>query len=720
MDNAETPPHAEDAWGGFFPVLQTYVKAGGPRRISGLAHLSYLIGRDGDAMGDWERDAEGALALLSRVPEKRKPLLLEHLKDCFIHGQEARWVDRATPPQMARDFANGLALAAVHRLKRAPLAAHDDAIALTAERVARDLPVSPSAAARAATDAFARQGIIGSDDVASNAMIAARSGWRARGGFAAEQRETEAEVLAGTFESVGEAVSALAAALAERHLLDAALAANRAVEVAANTGLAVENGHTEQAMAAARAAGEARRKRWADEEQPDEPYPCTKPPKWWDELCNGGVPDRFNLESEPGLIGDLARWSIAYAFRPVPEFAPLVALATLAPVFSRRFATPTGAGLNLYLVGLAETGGGKEAVLGAPSALLDAAKLGFLIGAGDFTSDSAIELALRARPNFIAPIDEVSELIGSTQHRNAAAHSRTLRKAMLELYSKSRPDARWSGKQKVDADHADKAAEPIYSPHLSLLGCATVTGFFESLTEGNLSGGFVNRWIVVRGGRPGGINADHARLKVPEALSGALAAAYADTMDGNLSDGAARDPFRRPGMRFVPWGEGGEEAWRDVLLIQCEAVDAGRADFVGRAAENCLKVATLRALARDGKNAAVLDRDVLWAWDIVRASISTVEAGARENMAGSDFEMLVKTMEKHITEAGPHGVAWSKLLEKRGIAKHTKQMLEGARERLEHRGVIYKPTVGTGPTGGRPGLRVVATQFTADPKWQET
>jgi Arc/MetJ-type ribon-helix-helix transcriptional regulator len=696
---------------GFFPVLQTFTKsANACRKLSGLVALSFAIGRDGDCSSAWGRDLDLALDELPWVSERRRPALVEHLKDRFNYGQEAHWVDNASPPEMARDFANGLALASAHRLKRAPAGEQDAAIAEVAERVARDLPVSPAAAARAVVDAFARHGIPGTEAAACEAMIAARLGWQARGGFGAEMRETEEEILSGEFASASDAVNALTAALVERHHEEVGVAVELALTAAEQHGLEVTEDHAEAAMAAGHAAVTAWQNRWTEDA---DDYPSAKPPAWWDEFCNGGIPDRFELNREPGLLGDLARFSVDYAFRPVQEFAVLVALATLAPVFSRRHFTPTGAGLNLYLAGLAETGGGKEAVLSAPAALLSAAKLDFLIGAGDFTSDSAIELALRSRPNFIALIDEVSELIGSTQHRNAAPHSRTLRKAMLELYSKGRPDARWSGKQKVDVDHADKAAQPIYSPHLSLLGCATTTGFFESLTEGNLTGGFVNRWIVVRGGKPGAFNADPARLKVPESLSNALTAAYAGTTEGNLNDAAARDPFRKPSMRFVPWGDGGEEAWNAVLLSQCEAVDAGRADFVGRAAENCLKVATIRALARDGATAAVTDRDVLWAWEIVRASVDIVEAGARDNMAGSEFEMLCKTMEREIVGAGPDGIAYSRLIEKRGIAKHTKPMLDGAIERLVQRGMIYRPTIGAGSKGGRPGLRVTATQFTA-------
>lgn len=421
-------------------------------------------------------------------------------------------------------------------------------------------------------------------------------------------------------------------------------------------------------------------------------------------------PAAFDLAHEPGLLGDTARWSVQYAFRPVLEFAAFSALATLAPIYGRRFVTPTNAGLNLYLIALAQTGTGKEALLGAPVAALSAAKLDFLIGAGDFSSDSAIELALRMRPNFLAPIDEIGEFIGAAQHRNAAAYSRTIRKSLLELFSKSRPDARWTGKQKVEVDRADKASEPIYSPHLSILGCATVDGFFAALTEANLSDGLINRFVVVQGGRPGAHNLDPARSIVPAELAKRLADAYAMTSGGNLEPSKAREASARPNMRVVPWGDGGEAAWLEILHWQIAAEDEGRGGIVSRAAENCLKIATIRALSLHGLEAAVTAADVAFGWSMVRASIDVVEAGARDNMAGSDFEQLVKLMERAVVDAGPDGIAWSKLLERRGIAKHTKSMVDGARERLEDRGVIYR-AIGTGPNGGRPGMRVTARRF---------
>ncbi len=419
----------------------------------------------------------------------------------------------------------------------------------------------------------------------------------------------------------------------------------------------------------------------------------------------------FDLATEPGLLGDLARWSLAYAFRPIAEFAQLSALAVLAPLFARRFATPTGLGLNLYLVGLATTGSGKEALIGAPPAALDAAGLGFLIGPGDFTSDSAIEVALRARPNFLAPIDEVGEFVGAAQHRNAAGFSRTIRKSLLELHSKSRPDGRWTGKQKADATH-DKAADPLYSPSLSILVASTGSGFFESLTESNISDGFINRLVVVQGGRAGELNLDHTRTKVPPALSKALTSAYDLSSAGNLAPSTARDALSPPKMRHVPWAhDGAEEAWMAIWDWQRLAEDAGRAGITGRAAANVLVVATLRALARDPESPGVALGDINWAWEFIQASIDTIERGARENMSGSEFEQLVKAIEAAVIKAGADGLPRSVLLRKRGVARHTPQMVDAAIKRLEDTETVYRDL--GGPKGGRPANRITATCFQA-------
>lgn len=415
----------------------------------------------------------------------------------------------------------------------------------------------------------------------------------------------------------------------------------------------------------------------------------------------------FDLTTEPGLLGDIARWSQTYAYRPVEEFALPAALATLSALFGRHWATPTGLGLNLYLVGLGDTTGGKDALLSAPRALLDKAGFGRLVGKGDFASDSAIEKELRLRPAQLMPLDEFGKLAQAMMGRQAPPHAKLAAKALLEIHPRSTPNSVWTGKARA-GDVED--LPPIHSPTLSLLGVSTVVGFFDGISEATLDDGFLNRLTVIRGGKAGQRQRDPARLMPPPELVEAIRTARAPT-GGNLASVVVDDGTTRPAIRFARWADDSAiaalesiESWED------DARDSGRSGVAGRAAEQVQKISTLRALARNPADPAVTAADVQWAWAFVRTSIDTIEIGAREMMAGSDFEALVQAIERAVVEAGPEGIAWSKMLERKGVGKHLPQMIDAAVKRLIEREIIYSGIM-NGPKGGRPGRKLQARCF---------
>jgi len=392
----------------------------------------------------------------------------------------------------------------------------------------------------------------------------------------------------------------------------------------------------------------------------------------------------FDLDNEPGLLGDIARWSQVFAFRPVREFAQPAALATLSALFGRRWATPTGLGLNLYQVAIAETGGGKDALLGAPRALLSAAGFRHLLGPGDFSSDAAIEKSLRVRPAQLMPLDEFGKLAQAMQGRNAPAFAKLAAKALLEIYPRSAPNSEWTGKARASDEH-DCAADPIHSPTLSLLGVSTPEGFFEGMTQENLNDGFLNRLTVIRAGRAGERQRDPSRLTPPPALLDALRAAFeASQPEGNLAGAAARDASMIPHVQFARWAD--DDALRAIEAVEAwedDASDAGRRGVAGRAAEQVQKIATLRALSRRPADPAIGADDIRWAFAMVEASIAEIERGARENMAGSDFEALVNAVERAVITAGDEGIAWSHLVQRKGVSKADDRLLEAAVKRLE-------------------------------------
>jgi len=409
-------------------------------------------------------------------------------------------------------------------------------------------------------------------------------------------------------------------------------------------------------------------------------------------------PIAFDLDHEPGLLGDIARWSQTFAFRPVREFAQPAALAVLSALFGRRWATPTGLGLNLYQVAIAETGGGKDALVGSPRALLSAAGFRHLLGPGDFSSDAAIEKSLRARPAQLMPLDEFGKLAQAMMGRNAPSFAKLAAKALLEIYPRSQPGSEWTGKARASDEH-DAAADPIHSPTLSLLGVSTPEGFFEGMCQATLDDGFLNRLTVIRAGQAGDRQRDPARLTPPPPLIEALRAAYeASGPAGNLAGAAARNASAVPHIRFAQWADEGAvaaieavEAWED------NATDSGRRGVAGRAAEQTQKIATLRALAREPGAPRVTAEDVRWAFTMVESSIEAIDAGAREMMAGSEFEALCQAIERAVVVAGEAGLAWSHLVRAKGVSRADDRMVDAAVKRLETAERVWR----IGPGGRR-------------------
>jgi len=204
------------------------------------------------------------------------------------------------------------------------------------------------------------------------------------------------------------------------------------------------------------------------------------------------------------------------------------------------------------------------------------------------------------------------------------------------------------------------------------------------MSQQSLDDGFLNRLTLVRAGKAGPRQHNPARLAPPPTLIAALVDAYEVSQpSGDLAGGAARIAGAAPRIQFATWADVDAqaaivrvEAWED------EAADVGRRGVAGRAAEQTQKIATLRALSRCPSAPTVTAEDVDWAFEMVRSSIETIEAGARDMMAGSDFEALVNAVERAICVAGEKGLPRSHLVRAKGVSKADDRLVDAAIKRL--------------------------------------
>lgn len=402
-----------------------------------------------------------------------------------------------------------------------------------------------------------------------------------------------------------------------------------------------------------------------------------------------GAVEPFLPSNAGGLLDAVSRWTLETGRRPVPEFAMMSAIAFAAGLYGRRFVGPTGVGLNLYLVGIGASALGKGHPLKALRTLANDCGLLHMVAAGVPTSDSAIERILRKLPSQVLPLDEFGLLMQSTNGRNSSSWTATVRRALLELYSLSTD--MWMGKQ--FSDPLRPAPTPLHCPTLTLMAVTTPTTFYDGLSESNLKDGFLNRLTVIHATEMPERREAPAIMNAPPSLIAAVKAAIENAKPVGFAGAAYRDPEQRPKMASIGWASSdAERRWLEIEDWQIGQIEemCGNEGIVGRVAEQTQKLATLRALSRDGRSASVTVDDVEWGYAVVQRSVDCLEKGIAKHMSRGEFDAVVKSILSALRKADGAGLSMGTLLRQRGVSKSDRQIVEGALIWLVETGEVVK------------------------------
>jgi hypothetical protein len=402
---------------------------------------------------------------------------------------------------------------------------------------------------------------------------------------------------------------------------------------------------------------------------------------WFENLAEV---DPFNIADEKGLLGNIARWVYAASWLPVPEFATLSSIAACSVIFGRRFVTPTGLGLNLYIVGIAPSGAGKDDPVTAPQELFTECGLLHLVGPSDVTSDGAIETAIRRNPCHLMAMDEIGYFLQGVTATRAAGHEKKVRKVLLEIYAKSRIGKSWNGKTYSDPTGSEKKKEPVRNPTVTVFGVSVAESFYAGLAADNLTDGVLARLLIIEADSPRMRNPDY-QPEVPECLieSVKYAASAAVGAFGKIEHVDCMVATQRPNLRPVPWTVKAEKVWGAIQQRQIELL-ADNPSFNGiinRAAGHTLVLATIRALGENPDAPIVKLADIQWGFAIVLKSLETIRAGITDHMAGSDFEALCLAVRREVKATAEKGISHTQLLRKKGISKAADKDVLGAIKR---------------------------------------
>lgn len=331
-----------------------------------------------------------------------------------------------------------------------------------------------------------------------------------------------------------------------------------------------------------------------------------------------------------GLIAETVNWINSVSFKLQPELTLMNVIAALGAVFGRRYALQKlNTRTNIYLIGIAETGQGKDNSRKRVKTLMGLAGLSGFLGPDEVRSGPGLGLELKQKPSMVAHIDEIGMFMRAMLDPRAAGYLREISSMFTKLYSSS--DSEYIGGQ-----IASKPGErlTLKEPNFCLYGTTTLGSYASAMKKEAISSGEINRFIVLK-----------AANDFPDMRHDAE---YCDPPEHLISrwekfkpDELIVEDWMKPKPKIVMIGEC-ESQIRDMFIQQDEMIKKHHGSGLGalwvRYRENSLKIAMIIAIARDSDNPVIIKSDLDTGCQMVEQSINFMMKFAGENMYETPFQ----------------------------------------------------------------------------------
>lgn len=192
----------------------------------------------------------------------------------------------------------------------------------------------------------------------------------------------------------------------------------------------------------------------------------------------------------PGLLADIIDYNLRTALFPQPELALAGALALLGTITGRKVQDSRKTRTNVYCLGLALSGSGKEHARSVNKELLIRSGGERFIGPEGLASSAGLVTFVAAKKSILFQLDEVSRLLETMRDPRRSPHLYKIGTILMQLESNSH--CLWVG----EAYANQKQTPQINQPHACVYGTAVPQGFWESLTDDNVSEGLLGRMFV--------------------------------------------------------------------------------------------------------------------------------------------------------------------------------------------------------------------------------
>lgn len=370
------------------------------------------------------------------------------------------------------------------------------------------------------------------------------------------------------------------------------------------------------------------------------------------------IPVAPELMDVPGALRLFMDYCEATAISPQPFLSLAAGITMIGAMAGRRYRTTTDLRTNIYAVGIADSGAGKDHARKQIKRALYAAGLDQYLGGSDIASGSGLRTALLRHPAMLFQIDEFGDWLRDVVGEKASAHRKQIASMLKELYSSA--NLPWTGIEYADQSKAGRPREDIQSPHACLYGTTTPAQFWAAVSGASMHDGLMARVLLFASpcSYPDEQEPSLAEpsAELVEALQAIAAGAVeADDKLGNLaglmSAATCPSPYTVP---ETPDATAARRALRQEQLDQQRQHEGTPASAIlARLAENAMKLALIRAVARLPASPVIGADDVAWGRAVSLHCVDTLLREAAQHIADNDYEAKVNRAMHYVRKYGP-------------------------------------------------------------------
>lgn len=191
----------------------------------------------------------------------------------------------------------------------------------------------------------------------------------------------------------------------------------------------------------------------------------------------------------PGFIGRAIDFNLAGARKPQPILALGGALCLLSVLTGRKITDPYGTRTNLYVLGIGESGCGKERARVVNKEVLHDAGVAERYAEG-LASHTGLVNAVEKCRETLFQVDEIGRYLKTLSHPNSAPHLSQVISVLMMLFTSAETVY-------VTDSYADTSLKKtIYNPHAVLYGTTVPKSLYEGFTADSVTDGFMSRMLV--------------------------------------------------------------------------------------------------------------------------------------------------------------------------------------------------------------------------------